>query len=387
MVSNDHTCPSHDLSEDATEAIFGTMTFFQFDRILAGSCVAVACAIIFIHLSIHANRLSNPSEQVKIMRISLLVPFYSLFCFLSICFPSADVYLEPWLEVFQANSLCAFFLLMCDFISPDSEKRNDFFAQITILDKKSPQAGKAGRLSWFRSRWIAVFQYPIIAVLTAIATDISEAVGTYCQYKIEVYYTKLWITIISQVSLTLAVTSVIVFVRTLQSELAVHKPMVKLVAFKLIVFLSFVQSIIFLILGNTSSLNPTSKLTYADLHIGLPALLSCIEMVPISVFLAWAYSVQPYLLGRVADMEDSSGRAAIPRSYQGGFLGVRAFLAMLNPKETVEGIILAFYMVTKLNEPSSASDFGHDLDHTYHSNTGMMQNHQSGYQALDGENR
>jgi hypothetical protein len=83
------------------------------------------------------------------MRISLLVPFYSFFCFLSICFPTADVYLEPWLEVFQANSLCAFFLLMCDFISPNSEKRSNFFAQMTVLDKKS-QAGKVGGLSWFR---------------------------------------------------------------------------------------------------------------------------------------------------------------------------------------------------------------------------------------------
>jgi hypothetical protein len=50
---------------DATEAIFGTITFFQFDRILSGSCVAVACIVIFIHLFSHANRLSNPSEQVK----------------------------------------------------------------------------------------------------------------------------------------------------------------------------------------------------------------------------------------------------------------------------------------------------------------------------------
>lgn len=83
------------------------------------------------------------------MRISLLVPFYSLLCFLSICFPTAYVYLDPWLEVFQANSLCAFFLLMCDFISPDSEKRSDFFAKMTVLDKKS-QAGRAGELSWFR---------------------------------------------------------------------------------------------------------------------------------------------------------------------------------------------------------------------------------------------
>lgn len=148
-----------------------------------------------------------------------------------------------------------------------------------------------------------------------------------------------------------------------------------------------VAQIIFLILQNTSSLNPTSKLTYADLHIGIPALLSCIEMVPISAFIAWAYSVQPYLLGRSVDIEGSSGHADIPRSYQGGFLGIRAFLAMLNPRETVEGIIFAFYMITKSDEPSISSDFGHDLDHTYHSNSGIIRNNPSGYQALDGENR
>ncbi|KAL7928272.1 organic solute transporter Ostalpha domain-containing protein [Trichoderma chlorosporum] len=385
MGTKNHTCPSHDLSENATEAIFGTVTFFKLDKILSGSCVVVACIIIFIHLFSHANRLSNPSEQVKIMRISLLVPFYSLFCFLSICFPTANVYLDPWLEVFQANSLCAFFLLMCDFISPDSEKRSDFFSKMTVLDKKS-RAGQVGGLSWFRSRWIAVFQYPIIALLSAIATDISEAVGTYCQYKIEPYYTRLWITIISQTSLTIAVTSVFVFVKTLESKLAAHQPMLKLVAFKLIVFLSFVQSIIFMILQSTSSLNPTSKLTYADLHIGIPALLSCIEMVPISAFITWAYFVQPYLLGRGTDIERSSGYANIPRAYQGGVLGARAFLAMLNPRETVEGIIFAFYMITKSHEPSSSSDVSYDLDYAYHSNSGIIRKI-TGYQALDRENR
>lgn len=83
------------------------------------------------------------------MRISLLVPFYALFCFLSICFPAANVYLDPWMEVFQANSLCAFFLLMCDYISPKSEKGSDIFAKMTVLDRKS-RARKIGGLSWFR---------------------------------------------------------------------------------------------------------------------------------------------------------------------------------------------------------------------------------------------
>lgn len=149
----------------------------------------------------------------------------------------------------------------------------------------------------------------------------------------------------------------------------------------------YFHQIIFMILGSTSSLNPTSKLTYADLHIGIPALLSCIEMVPISAFMAWAYSVQPYLLGRGADTEALSGRKDIIISYQGGFFGVRAFLAMLNPRETVEGVIFAFYMITEVREPSNASELGHDLDHTYRSNSGRMLNNQSGYQALDGENR
>jgi hypothetical protein len=103
--------------------------------------------------------------------------------------------------------------------------------------------------------------------------------------------------------------------------------------------------------------------------------------------MAWAYSVQPYLLGRSADIEGSSGYADIPRTYQGGLLGVRAFLAMLNPRETAEGILFAFYMITKSHEPSKSSDFGHDLDHTYHSHSGIIRNNTSGYQALDGENR
>ena len=36
-------------------------------------------------------------------------------------------------------------------------------------------------------------------------------------------------------------------------------------------------------------------------------------------------------------------------SYQGGFLGVRAFLAMINPTETLQAIGFAFTMATDKN--------------------------------------
>lgn len=104
-----------------------------------------------------------------------------------------------------------------------------------------------------------------------------------------------------------------------------------------------------MILNN--SLKPSDKLTYADLFMGIPSMLSCIEMVPISVFLAWAYSVRPYVF-REAQMHVSEigGRQEIPRSYQGGPLGIYAFLEFLSPMETLEAIVFTFTME---NEPKA----------------------------------
>ena len=142
----------------------------------------------------------------------------------------------------------------------------------------------------------------------------------------------------------------------LKAHVREHKPMAKLVAFKLVVALNFIQTvrhvvagimhcadsqIIFLILDGTGALNPTASLTYADLHVGIPRMLPCIEMVFISVLLAWAYSAKPYLTQNRRGVED----ARAPKSYQGGFLGIRAFLAAMNPMETIQGILFAVRLI------------------------------------------
>ena len=85
------------------------------------------------------------------MRVATLIPLYSLFSFLSICFPYARVYLHPWLDVFQSQALVSFFLLMCEFVSPSHDQRDIFFAALTVRDKKSPD-GTRGSLEWYRVR-------------------------------------------------------------------------------------------------------------------------------------------------------------------------------------------------------------------------------------------
>lgn len=40
-----------------------------------------------------------------------------------------------------------------------------------------------------------IFQYPIVSLVCAILTIITEAADVYCQYKTEPYYAKLWVSI------------------------------------------------------------------------------------------------------------------------------------------------------------------------------------------------
>lgn len=38
-----------------------------------------------------------------------------------------------------------------------------------------------------------IFQYPVVAMGLAIATDITEAAGIYCQYQTSLHHAKLWV--------------------------------------------------------------------------------------------------------------------------------------------------------------------------------------------------
>jgi len=375
LNSGNHTCPTHSLTEHAEENVFGSMSFFTFDKILGGACAALASLVVLIHMAHHANRLSNPSEQVKIMKVCMLIPFYALFSFLSIAFPKGKVYFAPWLDYFQGIALGAFFLLMSEFISPSAERRDIFLAAMTIQDKKK---GSVDGLSWFRKRWIMIFQYPVVALFVAVMTDITQAANVYCQFESKVYFAKLWLTLIRMASLAFAVMSILAFVLKMKTHLAEHKPMLKLVAFKAIVFLGFVQTIIFWILTDTNSLNGTSKLTYADLNMGIPSLLTCIEIVPIAFFLIYAYPVRPYLLGRTGAVDMESGRKNYQSSYQGGFLGIRAFLAILNPRELIEAIGFAFTMATDGHGGASQP-----LNDGRHQNNGYYRSSDDRYQMDD----
>lgn len=102
-----------------------------------------------------------------------------------------------------------------------------------------------------------------------------------------------------------------------------------------------------MILDSTDTLKPSSTLNYADIIIGLPTLIICLQMVPFACFFFYAYSIKPYTTFDVkrtsGDSEhlaafDSETGSPGMRRYKGGALGVNAWIALFNPGELYRSI-------------------------------------------------
>ncbi|CAM1501442.1 Fc.00g034260.m01.CDS01 [Cosmosporella sp. VM-42] len=333
--SKNHTCPVHSLSEDADQHFLGDMSFHNFNVILSGSCAAFAIITMLAFKQMHATHLLKPNEQIKIMKIGSLITMYSTICFLSVCFPKAEVYVHPWLDFVEAIALGSFFLLLCEYISPNHEQRYVFFA-----------ARRIDGVKWFKSRWFMIFQFPIVSLVVSVATDITQAAGIYCEWGSGVHFAKFWLSIIRTISLTASIMSILQFYKVIKTDLAQHRPLVKLIAFKAVVFLTFVQSILFWILTDVKALKPTKTLTYADVNIGIPNLLICVEMVPLSVFFIWAYPWTVYSCTNASlSLEGANGPVNFRQTYQGGPLGIRAWIEMFNPTEITRAILFGIQMI------------------------------------------
>ncbi|KAJ5688771.1 hypothetical protein N7462_003163 [Penicillium macrosclerotiorum] len=347
--NDDITCPMpRPLVADAPENFVGDYTFHQFNMIFSGACTAITCLVIFALMFMHAIRYSNPNEQVKIMRIAMLFPLYSILSFFAICFPNSYVYLVGWIEVFQGLALYNFLMLLCDFLAPNDRHRVYFFANLRIPSKTGETTDG---LSWLNKTWFLVIQYTPVAFVIAIAQCITEAANVYCLDSNDRHFAHLWLNILQVFSEIMAVMAILRFYMNLKSYMKEHKPLYKLLAFKLVVGLAFLEKIIFLILHSTDTLNPTSTLSYADAYIGIPTMIICLQMVPFSFFFHWAYSTRPYELTNnsgsreyLAVEETQSGRIYKTNRYQGGFLGLYAWFALFNPVELFREIKATYSM-------------------------------------------
>lgn len=88
--------------------------------------------------------------------------------------------------------------------------------------------------------------------------------------------------------------AVIRYERRMKNELKGHRSMLKLVAFKTIVFIQLIQDDIFSGLAGRKIFAPTAHVSYFDFSLGTPAFMLCCEMFLFSILFVWAFEFAPY---------------------------------------------------------------------------------------------
>lgn len=144
---------------------------------------------------------------------------------------------------------------------------------------------------------------------------------------------------------TVAMYCIIQFYLQLKGDLAEHKPLLKVLAIKLVIFLSFWQTLLISFLTSSGAIKPSPRIQTPDIKIGIPSLLLCIEMAIFSVFHLWAFPWQVYDIRRSQIVASESAPGFLPdpkTAYQGGPFGIRALMDVFNPWDLVKAVSRGF---------------------------------------------
>ena len=140
---------------------------------------------------------------------------------------------------------------------------------------------------------------------------------------------------------TVAMYCLIQFYVQLRNDLAEHRPLIKVAAIKLVIFLSFWQTILISFLTSTGAIKSSNRFQDPDIRIGIPSLLLCIEMAFFSVFHLFAFPWTVYDIRRSTIVASESAPGFLPdpqTAYKGGPMGTKALLDAFNPWDLVKAI-------------------------------------------------
>ncbi|KAK4542473.1 hypothetical protein LTR36_006725 [Oleoguttula mirabilis] len=278
---------------------------------------------------LHLKRYRAPKEQRQIIRICFAPFVLAIVSFAEIYDYRIAAYMDPIGAVYEAFCLCALYLLFIQFTIPSGTFGEDMFdamqSAVEVPGKRDAQ------VNWMKTSWVMVFQYPITEIIAVVVLEATQAEGTYCVSSWNPRFGHLWYMIISTLGIVLAVTAIFKFHGRMKRLMKARRGMWKLLCFKGIVFLHFIQSWVFNILITHNLVKSSREFSYGDLTYGLPNVIMAVEMVLFSLSFWFAYSAAEY---------DSNAR---PKQHRLSFF--QAMFDAMNPSDLFLGIVRIFTLL------------------------------------------
>jgi len=273
---------------------------------IAGACVWAAIFITCHQIYQYLRWYTNPAEQRWIVRILLIVPLYAFVSWLSLLFFSYDnyyVYFYAVRDCYEAFVIYNFLSLCYEYLGGEGNimteirgkpiKSSYFYCTCCL-------AGHSYNIGFLRFCKQGTLQFCFIKPIMSIIVIILQAKGLYRDGNWSSGEGFLYITIIYNLSISLALYALLVFYFATKDLLRPFEPALKFFSVKSVIFLSFWQGFLLAILekaGLISQLKSDdgSTLTQAGtVSAGYQNFLICIEMFFAAIAMRYAFPISVY---------------------------------------------------------------------------------------------
>ncbi|ESO89145.1 hypothetical protein LOTGIDRAFT_72213, partial [Lottia gigantea] len=271
---------------------------------------AVAAILITVHqIYLHLRYYTCPNEQRWIVRVLFIVPIYSFDSFLSLMFFNNDnfyVYFDSVRDCYEAFVIYSFLSLCYEYLGGEGS----IMAEIRGKPIKSSWfwctcclSGGQYTIGFLRFCKQATLQFCIIKPVMAILTLILQAFGYYKDGNFSPAGAYLYITVIYNFSISLALYGLLLFYFATKDLLSAYEPVLKFCIIKSTIFLSFWQGVVLAILEKTEVISPIYHegnqlvVGVGTVSAGWQNFFICIEMFVAAIALRFAFPHSVYSSG------------------------------------------------------------------------------------------
>ncbi|XP_014518546.1 transmembrane protein 184C [Vigna radiata var. radiata] len=262
------------------------------------------CVMLSMHftsqlLSQHLFYWKNPKEQKAIIIIILMAPLYATVSFVGLLDIRGSkeffTFLESVKECYEALVIAKFLALMYSYLNismsgnivPDEIKGREIHHSFPMTLFQPRTVHLDYRNLKLLKYW--TWQFVVIRPVCSILMIALQLLGLYPTWLSWTF------TVILNISVSLALYSLVVFYHVFAKELAPHTPLAKFLCIKGIVFFCFWQGMVLDLLAKFGVIQSRHlRLDVEHIEEAMQNILVCLEMVIFSVLQQYAYHPAPY---------------------------------------------------------------------------------------------
>lgn len=266
---------------------------------IAGAFVWAALLITCHQIYQHLRYYSNPAEQRWIVRILLFVPIYAFDSWLSLLFYNMDnyIYFNTVRDCYEAFVIYNFLSLCYEYLGGEGNIMSEIRGKpirSSCMYGTCCLAGKTYTIGFLRFCKQATLQFCFVKPAMAFITIILQFLGKYRDGDWSPEGGYLYITIIYNISVSLALYSLFLFYFATRDLLQPYDPVLKFFTIKSVIFLSFWQGVLLAILEKANVIKADPHLNTGTVSAGYQNFIICVEMFFASVALRYAFPYQIY---------------------------------------------------------------------------------------------